>query len=238
MTAGDETPGTLKSFQSGANRRNSELERRGKDLGVGGRARGKVASSAGDVPSLRCLQGFREGPLKAGGSWNVRLKGGVGWKVSSEDTPEEGWPLARQRLPEQRTERRVGLEEPQELNTSMEPQAERMAREAGGERGEDRARDAEAAPVAGRPPEWRLGVRGGQCAEPGTTVRGAGKWEEPACGWSKGLQNLSSPPPPPLPAPPRLTSWAHSHLPPLHCGSLTTGLSPDLPIFWVHTQKN
>lgn len=53
-----------------------------------------MASSAGDVPSLRCLQGFREGPLKAGGSWNVRLKGGVGWKVSSEDTPEEGRPLA------------------------------------------------------------------------------------------------------------------------------------------------
>lgn len=179
-----------------------------------------MASSAGDVPSLRCLQGFREGPLKAGGSWNVRLKGGVGWKVSSEDTPEEGRPLARQRLPEQRTGRRVGLEEPQEINTSMEPPAERMARKAGGERGEDRARDAEAAPVAGRPPERRLGVRGGQCAEPGTTVRGAGKWEEPACGRSKGLQNLSSPLPPPLPPqadllgslpPPTSALWLPDH---------------------------
>ena len=49
----DEMPGTLKSFQPGANRHNSELERRGKDLGVGGRARGKVASSAGHVLSMR-----------------------------------------------------------------------------------------------------------------------------------------------------------------------------------------
>lgn len=87
----------------------------------------------------------------------MRLKGGVGCKVSSGDTPEKGWPLARERL-EQRTGRRAGLEEPQEINTSREPQAERMVREAGRERGEDRARDAEAAPVAGRPPEWRLGV--------------------------------------------------------------------------------
>lgn len=236
MTAEDETPGTLKSFQSGANRQNSELERRGKDLGVGGRARGKVASSAGDVPSLRCLQGFREGPLKAGGSWNVRLKGGVGWEVSSEDTPEEGWPLAHQRLPEQRTGRRVGLEEPREINTSMELPAERTARKAGGQRGEDRARDAEAAPGAGRPPERRLGVRGGQCAEPRTTVRGAGSERSLLVGGAKACRTC--PAHFLLLCPPRLTSWAHSHLPPLHCGSLTTGLSPDLPIFWVHTQKN
>lgn len=89
---------------------------------MGGRMRGKVASSAGDVPSLRKLQGFREGPPKAGGSWKVGLKGGVGRNVSFGDTPEKGWPLAHKQLPlpEQRTGRRVGLEEPR-LRKSTPP---------------------------------------------------------------------------------------------------------------------
>lgn len=51
-------PGTQKSFQSGAHHQKSRLERRGKDFGGGGRTHGKVASSAGEVPSLRHLQGF------------------------------------------------------------------------------------------------------------------------------------------------------------------------------------
>ena len=129
----------------------------------------------------------------------MRLNGGVGCKVSSGDTPEKGWPLARERL-EQRTGRRAGLEEPQEINTSREPQAERMVRDAGRERGEDRARDAEAAPVAGRPPEWRLGVRGGQCAERGTTERGGGEVGG-ACLWAEQRPAEPVQPNPSFPAP-------------------------------------
>lgn len=67
-----------------------------------------MASSTWDVLSLRCLQGFQEGPQKAVRRWSAGSQGGVGQKVGSGNTPEKGWPLAWKGLPKQRTQEDSG----------------------------------------------------------------------------------------------------------------------------------